>query len=183
MDWGYLGLSGDTDIVSGASIEVAPQAKLSMRGDTLVNHGLLVHEGWIFASDRLVNAGHLVQAIGATQAIGRIDLASGTLDIVVHDPDSFAVLSAWSAITLGGTLRIVAADGAHWNAGDRFVIATAPSITGQFDSVPDPLRWQVLVDPGRVTLLALSPVPEPAPAALLTLGLVVLRLNRRRTRG
>lgn len=86
----------------------------------------------------------------------------------------------------GGTLKLMAWDGFEAHAGQRFDLFDWGAVSGAFDTVDTSaldLGAGLAVDTSRLYLdgtVAITAVPEPAPSALLALGMATLALRRLR---
>ena len=89
----------------------------------------------------------------------------------------------------GGTLKLIAWDGFEAQAGQRFDLFDWGTVSGTFDVVDMSalgLGAGLTVDTSRLYLdgtIAITAVPEPAPGALLALGMATLALRRLRATG
>jgi hypothetical protein len=124
------------------------------------------------------NALEAIQSfVGTTHIAGSLTLQSGSVEIDLASLTSFDTLLVDNLLTLGGTLNVVLDNGYLPNAGDRWQIGTASSISGAFDSVIPGFFTQV--QGGNLFLVA---VPEPSSLIILAtsiLPVAALRLRRR----
>jgi hypothetical protein len=114
--------------------------------------------------------------VGTTHVVGSLQLTAGTLAIDLASPGSFDSLAVDGTLTLGGNLAVTLLDGYTPAPGTQWLIGTAGSIGGAFESISPNFTTQI--SGGNLYLLA---VPEPSSVALLALaGVTGLALRRRR---
>ena len=110
--------------------------------------------------------------------------AGGELDLEFADRTSWDQVFVSGAASLDGTLRLIFDPGFDPIAGQRFLILSAASLTGDFSRIANAdfhgLRFSEVILGNNIYLEA---VPEPAAWLLAGLGLGLLLLARRGVRG
>ena len=114
---------------------------------------------------------------------GYTQTSSGELDILLDGPmpqGSIGVLSS-GPTTLGGTLSVSLASGFWPYIGEVFDIINAQSsLTGRFAALDLPGGDRMFTLSYTPTGVVLTAIPEPASAALVGGGAMVLLLRRKR---
>ncbi|MGC4074382.1 MAG: pectinesterase family protein [Nibricoccus sp.] len=97
----------------------------------------------------------VLSRVGSTRINGDLALQSGALEIDVAGLFSADKLTIDNALTLGGALNVVAADGYLPATGSRWLIASASSISGTFTSITPGYGVEV-VNGNSLYLVAIS---------------------------
>jgi hypothetical protein len=143
----------------------------------LVNQGGTLAPGDTFGGYDATNTYQPGTHIGLTHVLGNLTLQSGTLEIeLTTGANDF--LQVDSLLTLGGNLDVELLGGFQPQVGQRWLIATAGSLTQGFSSITT--GFTVEEDGGNLYLV--SAVPEPGSIGLMVLGGIALAALKCRQR-
>jgi hypothetical protein len=115
--------------------------------------------------------------VGTTHVVGSLTLQFGLLQIDLASLSSFDKINIDAALALGGNLGVVLDNGYAPTVGSEWLIGTAGSISGEFDSITP--GFGTRVDGGSL-YLTFGAAPEPASLGMLSLAGLILRTRRRR---
>jgi hypothetical protein len=147
----------------------------------LVNQGGVLAPGDTFGGMDATNTYVAGPHIGLTHVMGNLKLESGSVEIELAAGGLNDSLVIDALLTLGGNLDVEFLNGFQPQVGERWLIASANDITGNFSSITDGFT----VDQQGGNLYLVSAVPEPSTVCLMMLGGVGLaagtyRRSRRR---
>lgn len=186
--------SGRIEVAGGAQLSVEglasfdPRAVLAVAdgGEASFAAGLHWSTGAVRSGGGLWRLGGEVDFFGtpaALNAAGSLALADGARTTLRLGAGGHDALQAGGTLTLGGTLVLLPWEGLQPQAGSRYDLLDWGVLAGRFEAIdlsalpaPGGLRWDTsaLYSRGEISLVTLSPVPEPGGWALLLAGLGVL---------
>jgi hypothetical protein len=115
-----------------------------------------------------ISPGH---SVGVTHVVGELMLHSGAVAIELGSPTEADLLMVDGNLALGGRLDVTTLEGFVPTPGQSWLIITAASFTGAFNSITT--GYSVKQQDGNL-VLSYRGVPEPATGALLAFGGVLL---------
>jgi len=170
-DDGFLDLSGLSSYSSAGDVTTATGGTCSFSGSSsmtcgTLNNGSKVVVGSGGTGETNTGAGTIV-----TLNADFINTPSGTLEIHLEDPARSAPertssrIDASGTVSLAGTISVVEPIGFTPLDGEEFVILTASSVSGAFDTIDAPCNYTVSYSPTSVQLTYSAAVCEPCNAA------------------
>ncbi len=154
---GYTQTAGET-ILNNSSVEMLFGHKpFKLQGGLLKGNGSVVGE--IENSGGTVTPGF---SVGEIMVDDYTQGAGGVLEIEIGGANAgeFDVLTVTGSATLAGELRITDLAGFNPQSGDTFVIMTATSISGTFDTENMPNHYTVAYNATDVTIQGFTPSPD-----------------------
>ena len=144
-----------TTLLNGGNIDMFGPESFVVNGGVVTGQGSIT--GHVNCAGGTIAPG---MDIGTLNVVGPLTLgAAGAVRIELQgaDPGDFDVLEVTGTADLAGTLQVASLDAFDPRIGDTFVVLTAGSVVGEFDSVTGPKYMDVLYDDQTVTLAFLAP--------------------------
>lgn len=154
---GFTQTAGET-ILHDTSIEmIANNKAFELQGGLLMGNGTVIGE--------VNNSGGTVApglSVGEIEVDDYTQGANGVLELEIGGANvgEYDVLTVTNTATLAGELVVTDINEFVPQAGDTFVILTAATVVGTFDTVTAPDHYEVVYSPTAVTLQLTGPSPD-----------------------